>query len=766
MLHHVQRHAAAIYLPAAIVCCCLLLCACSALPPKPAAPIEKGIPSPWRPGTPEPLFAPLTNECLATPNNRSSTSPLHLDGVRYGLNVFMFDTDTERVLTLTNIAGFGWVRQQIHWRDIEGKRGQYIWRPLDQIVSAARSHDLNIMLSVVRSPAWATNAGDSGLPDDTAAFGTFLRQMSTRYRGRVSVYEIWNEPNLAHENGGTPGAPADYLATLQAAYPAVKAGDPCAVVLAAPLAATNDPEPQKAVEDIPFYEELYTLDNGAFLHVADAVAVHPGAGMHPPMATWPDDVPETSHHYFRHVERVHEVMLRHNDPRQVWITEVGWTVETAEGAPPPVSQEQQATYLVDTLWFVRQRYPWIAGVFVWNLNFNVIAPPGDEKTTYSILNRDWSTRPSFIALQHNIPALRDIEHPPLMSDDADSYTFQWNFPARGAVQYAPILAEDGTIYTVSTPGTVYAITTTGLLDWSYHANGIISGAPARTPDGMLYLGHSGSQFVALDPDGTVAWEVRLRSPMRGSPLSSKGRIYFVTDIGEVLAFALPDDVSSLVEDNSDDVLLQEGDDYVRLWTHDFEMETTTPALSSDGMLLLGVASGDVVKMGTDGRIRWRTPVGDGVWAAPTPDSSGGAYIVTVSGRVVALDTHGDVRWWRALGAPVVASPLVGYDKSIYIADRNRLLWALDADNGKERWHVQTGSDMRATPMQHADGTLFVGTEDERLLAISADGHIQWQAYLRGAVRATPVLAADQTLYVGTMAGRLYAFAPSVAAVRF
>ncbi|NJN67090.1 MAG: glycoside hydrolase family 5 protein [Chloroflexaceae bacterium] len=307
-------------------------------PPHPAAPVGVGqepTESPWRTGTPVPLFAPLTGECLGATGETGQSRPPSSPRRPYGINAFLLGTDAERVLTLTGIAGFGWVRQQIHWRDLEGKRGQLVWTPLDQVVSAARSHDLHIMLSVVRSPAWATATGHSGLPDDPTTLATFLQQVATRYRGRVSAYEIWNEPNLAHESGGVPGDPATYLATLQAAYPAIKAADPCALVLAAPLAATNQADPAVAADDLPFYEALYELDDGAFRYAADAVAIHPGAGPYPPEARWPASDPQQSHHYFRHIERVHDLMHQQGDPRPVWITEVGWNVSPARGPRNP-----------------------------------------------------------------------------------------------------------------------------------------------------------------------------------------------------------------------------------------------------------------------------------------------------------------------------------------------------------------------------------------------------------------------------------------------
>jgi polysaccharide biosynthesis protein PslG len=352
---------------------------------------------------PDGLYGPLQpqpqtqeQECLAQVDK---PFPPNLSGLRYGINAFLFQTDTARVLDLIENAGFAWVRQQIHWRDIEGERGQFNWEPLDKTVAATRKRDLHLLLSIVRSPSWATEGGDDGLPDDLKAFANFLHTLATRYRGQVAAYEVWNEPNLSIENGGTPATPEQYLGLLKVSYSAIKSANPCALVLAAPLSPTTTNHHSLAADDMEFYERLYALDDGAFKWAADIVAMHPGGGSYHPMEGWSVHQPHRSRYYFRHIEQVYNLMQRNGDNRQVWITEVGWTVVPIEGAPLPVTLEQQAEYLVEALAMTRDYYPWVSAIFVWNLNFGVIGLPDDEKTAFGILNKDWSPRPSYLALQ-------------------------------------------------------------------------------------------------------------------------------------------------------------------------------------------------------------------------------------------------------------------------------------------------------------------------------------------------------------------------------
>ena len=49
----------------------------------------------------------------------------------------------------------------------------------------------------------------------------------------------------------------------------------------------------------------------------------------------------------------------------------------------------------------RTQYPWVGGMFVWNLNFSALPdiPRNDEKPPFSIISPDFSPRPAYNALR-------------------------------------------------------------------------------------------------------------------------------------------------------------------------------------------------------------------------------------------------------------------------------------------------------------------------------------------------------------------------------
>lgn len=338
-------------------------------------------------------------------------TPVQGPHIGYGMNVWLFGQDKERVLNLLTGAGFNWIRQQVGWDALEPAPGQFQWSELDSIVDAAGRHNVKIILSVVRAPHWAGINGTSGLPADPATFGNVLHQMASRYKGRVQAYEVWNEQNIERETGGGKVLVAPYVATLKAGYQGVKSADPGAVVLYGGLSPTGINDPNYAIDDVKFLEQSYQYNNGEMKNYFDALGGHPGGAANSPDELWPVNPPADKNRpwstdgsfYFRRVEALRAVMEKYGDgSKQIWLTEFGWT--TQNNAPgyeygALVSEQQQASYLVRAFQRSKAQYPWMGVMAMWQLNFATVVGPNDEKAPWGLIRSDWSTRPSYDALK-------------------------------------------------------------------------------------------------------------------------------------------------------------------------------------------------------------------------------------------------------------------------------------------------------------------------------------------------------------------------------
>ena len=368
--------------------------------------------TPFPSATPSPSATPLPLGPGGLPY------PLTTKSLEFGVAAHLFYVGKALPLRRANEAGFGWIRQQIHWKDLEGPRGRYAWGELDAVVNAVHRAGFKLLLSVVRAPAFYTANGGNGMPKDAKPLGNFLAALTKHYAGKVQAIEVWNEQNLAVENGGRVSL-ADaghYVELLREAYTRIKAIDPNVYVVAGPPSSTGITKASVAIDDMSYYEAMYSYKGGVIRDYFDAQAVHPGGSANPPDTMWPDNPSPargwTTHptFYFRHVEDVHALMVRHNaGDHQIWITEFGWA--TRNSSPGfefgnQVSFAQQAEYIVGAMRRTKERYPWAGAMFLWNLNFALFKPRSHEQSSFSILNADGSPRPSFRAIQEYLTSVQ------------------------------------------------------------------------------------------------------------------------------------------------------------------------------------------------------------------------------------------------------------------------------------------------------------------------------------------------------------------------
>jgi hypothetical protein len=368
----------------------------------------------------EPAFAPISADQVAqTPQPRQRSADFI-----YGFNALLYGQgpapwqDRGRVLTLSKSAGIFWIRQQVRWTDLQSAPGtacySICWGELDQIVDDSAAAGVKLLLSVVAAPSWVTPDGKNGLParEHFGEFSTFMGQMAARYKGKVQAYEIWNEENLAHENGGRVANASFYMDMLVGASQAIKAADAKAIVVSGPPSSTETNSPNIAVSDIRFYRQMFA--DPRFRAAVDVVGVHPGGEGNPPDTLWPDRPGPgpgwvtSREFYFRRVEDARAAMVDAGlGDLKIWITEFGWATQNntpGYGYGNRITYQMQADWIVRAFQMGREEYsPWVGAMFLWQLNFAVPwkyqGNELHEQASFGVLNGDWSPRPAYIAIQ-------------------------------------------------------------------------------------------------------------------------------------------------------------------------------------------------------------------------------------------------------------------------------------------------------------------------------------------------------------------------------
>jgi hypothetical protein len=126
----------------------------------------------------------------------------------------------------------------VGWSAIEPTKGSYNWARLDEWVNAASSHSVSSFYAGGGVPPWAAADKSTCHIGVWGSYCTstvanmqdwvnFMTELVSRYRGRIQVYELWNEP----ENSFT-GTYAELVALTQQEYNIIRSIDPSATILA------------------------------------------------------------------------------------------------------------------------------------------------------------------------------------------------------------------------------------------------------------------------------------------------------------------------------------------------------------------------------------------------------------------------------------------------------------------------------------------------------------------------------------------------------
>lgn len=273
-------------------------------------------------------------------------------------------------------AGAACVRIGIGWDWIEREPNVYDFRHNDRAIEMALERGLEVVGLWVGCATYATSSPEPYDPErndlgrwmpkeeNAADFERVTRVLAAHYRGRIKMWEFWNEANHLGMNP-QPAQTAHYAPWLRRAYRSIKAVDPDALV-----GTTGMDGP-----DTRFLTELYQLGYGDSF---DAVVVHPysSIGINGPGLI-----------------DIRKVMLAHGDAHKpVWITEFGWGINPADVR----SLELQAEN-------VRRSYDILLRddfSFVTVATFHTICdfdPTGSQY--YGLCDIDLNPRPAFAAYQ-------------------------------------------------------------------------------------------------------------------------------------------------------------------------------------------------------------------------------------------------------------------------------------------------------------------------------------------------------------------------------
>jgi outer membrane protein assembly factor BamB len=209
------------------------------------------------------------------------------------------------------------------------------------------------------------------------------------------------------------------------------------------------------------------------------------------------------------------------------------------------------------------------------------------------------------------------------------------------------------------------------------------------------------------------------------------------------------------------------------WTLSVPAADSSPAVESGGgVVWIGTSDGWLMAVQNGGIVRSALYTGHPVQSSPALDADGNAVFAGGDGILYGVHVGGFdvpdvgsdagpsyppaiVRFSLPLG-PMASSPVIGADGTIYVGTLDGKLFAVSPHGASTKWSVTTNDTAGSSPAIGQDGTVYVGSTDHGLYAIKPDGTMAWRVDLGAEVTGSPAVGGDGTIYVGSVDGKLHA----------
>lgn len=322
---------------------------------------------------------------------------------------------------IADIAGAGEsgasvIRIIANWSTLQPLASSYRFNGLDDAVWQAQQRGMRVLLTIWGTPTWAGATHKPNAAPNPKTLGKFCGVLAARYNGRggrppVTLFSVWNEPNLAqflspqYDRKGRDLAPHLYAGMVRSCYTAIKAANPSAQVAAGETSPRGTDHPRKKAQQSHSPGRFAQLVAAEKPRVKfDAWSHHPYGGGFTGSATVPFRWPNVSVVDLPRLEASLKKWFRKGSV-PLWITEFAY--QTAPERVGALSYGQQASYL-QTAFSQAVAVPQVQ-MFIW---FVFRDTPG-ERWQSGLLRADSTPKPAF-ATWKEIVAPYSVDNPTLV----------------------------------------------------------------------------------------------------------------------------------------------------------------------------------------------------------------------------------------------------------------------------------------------------------------------------------------------------------------
>jgi len=264
------------------------------------------------------LLSLFTVSCYSTPlpKNNSAVIPEDFFGI-----VHAGRTRTSEEYRLLNEMEVIWILNTFYWDSIEKERGKFDFTSYDAFVDTANSEDKKIIAVLGYETSWLYPKGERKryiAPENIPLYLNYVEETVRHFKGRVDVWDIWNEPNLIFSYWQGPRK--EYIEMTRLTAQKIREIDPDSHILGGAFWRA----PGGLIKNMYKAGAMENFDGLAF----HPYSVYPRGSMQ-------------AH------DKLLNILSTINYSVPVWITEVGYP--TAGWYPTKVSMKEFPAYVVKTI---------------------------------------------------------------------------------------------------------------------------------------------------------------------------------------------------------------------------------------------------------------------------------------------------------------------------------------------------------------------------------------------------------------------------------
>jgi hypothetical protein len=317
----------------------------------------------------------------------------------FGMNLYITGQErpeSEKIALMDAAQDLGvrWSREEVSWANLEpDAKGSYNWDAFDTSINELNRRGIKVIGTIQTSPAWASGAPRQApdwywyVPRNPQDFADFAYEAATHYKGKIDVWEIWNEQDVeaTFKCNGCNRASV-YAQMLSSSYAAIKRANPQAIVLIGGLSIHDYNNGGMA-----FLDQVVAASGGKLNF--DVLSIHPYMPDRHPESTDPNTVVQN---FPYRLDMSYKWLQSRGAPnKEIWITENGYSTCAGCGNLG-VSEEEQARRLV-RLHVIGMAAPNVTHFAYFQIKDKFNSPPNDLWGNMAIMRHDLSKKPAYTA---------------------------------------------------------------------------------------------------------------------------------------------------------------------------------------------------------------------------------------------------------------------------------------------------------------------------------------------------------------------------------